>query len=127
MQDKKWQVADTMNYGILKENAKENRRYMTEAESAFWQFAKGSGLGEKCRRQYIIGNYIVDFFFRDSMFIVELDGEYHFTSEQIEEDRIRQEWLEYNGYKVMRFMNIEIFSNIDEVIKKIKAELVYGK
>ena len=26
---------------------------MTEAESAFWSFAKGSGLGEKCRRQYI--------------------------------------------------------------------------
>ena len=59
-----WQVADVIDYGLLKENAKANRNNLTEAESVFWNIAKSGGLGQKCRRQYIIGQYIVDFFFR---------------------------------------------------------------
>ena len=123
MQDKDWMVADTMEYGLLKENAKANRNNMTEAESAFWSLAKGSGLGEKCRRQYIIGEYIVDFFFRKSMLIVQLDGGYHFTEEQQKEDAIRQDWLEHMGYKVLRFTNEQILYNTESVISKIKFNL----
>lgn len=123
MQDKDWMVADTMEYGLLKENAKANRNNMTEAESAIWSLAKGSGLGEKCRRQYIIGEYIVDFFFRKSMLIVELDGGYHFTEEQQKEDAIRQDWLEHMGYKVLRFTNEEVLLNTESVISKIKFNL----
>ena len=123
MQDKDWMVADTMEYELLKENAKANRNNMTEAESAFWSRAKGSGLGEKCRRQYIIGEYIVDFFFRKSMLIVELDGGYHFTEEQQKEDAIRQDWLEHMGYKVLRFTNEQILFDTDNVISKIKFNL----
>ena len=123
MQDKDWMVADTMEYELLKENAKANRNNMTEAESAFWSLAKGSGLGEKCRRQYIIGEYIVDFFFRKSMLIVELDGGYHFTEEQQKEDAIRQDWLEHMGYKVLRFTNEQILFDTDNVISKIKFNL----
>lgn len=123
MQDKDWMVADTMEYELLKENAKANRNNMTEAESAFWSLAKGSGLGEKCRRQYIIGEYIVDFFFRKSMLIVELDGGYHFTEEQQKEDAIRQSWLEHMGYNVLRFTNEEVLFDTDNVISKIKFNL----
>ena len=123
MQDKDWMVADTMEYGLLKENAKANRNNMTEAESAFWSLAKGSGLGEKCRRQYIIGEYIVDFFFRKSMLIVELDGGYHFIEEQQKEDSIRQDWLEHMGYKVLRFTNEQILFDTDNVIVEIKSHL----
>ena len=123
MQDKDWMVADTMEYELLKENAKANRNNMTEAESAFWSFAKGSGLGEKCRRQYIIGEYIVDFFFRKSMLIVELDGGYHFTEEQQKEDAIRQSWLEHMGYNVLRFTNEEVLLDTDNMISKIKFNL----
>ena len=124
MQDKDWMVADTMEYGLLKENAKANRNNMTEAEGAFWSFAKGSGLGEKCRRQYIIGEYIVDFFFRKSMLIVELDGGYHFTEEQQKEDAIRQDWLEHMGYKVLRFTNEQILFDTDRTLAEIKKHLI---
>ena len=124
MQDKDWMVADTMEYGLLKENAKANRNNMTEAESAFWSLAKGSGLGEKCRRQYIIGEYIVDFFFRKSMLIVELDGGYHFTEEQQKEDTIRQDWLEHMGYKVLRFTNEQILFDTDRTLAEIKKHLI---
>lgn len=123
MQDKDWMVADTIEYALLKDNAKANRNNMTEAESAFWSLAKGSGLGEKCRRQYIIGQYIVDFFFRKSMLIVELDGGYHFTEEQQKEDAIRQSWLEHMGYKVMRFTNEEVLFDTEKVINNVKHNL----
>lgn len=120
MQDKSWQVADTIDYALLKENANTNRRNLTEAESVFWNIAKSNGLGQKCRRQYIIGQYIVDFFFRQSMLIVEIDGGYHFTEEQHREDVIRQDWLEHMGYKLLRFTNTEVLFDIDRVIEKIK-------
>ncbi len=115
-----WQVADPFDYKLAKDFAKENRKNMTEAEAAFWQIAKGNGLGEKCRRQYIIGKYIVDFFFRNSKLIVEIDGEYHFTEEQQEEDAIRQEWLEQMGYKILRFTNNQILFDTDNSINIIK-------
>lgn len=161
MQDKNWQVADTIEYKLLKENAKVNRNNMTEAESAFWQLAKASGFGEKCRRQYIISQYIVDFFFRKSMLIVELDGGYHRPdpqaplkgdvqplkktltgemlvdmtnsrplrenwreSEQIGYDRIRQDWLEHMGYRIIRFTNEEVLFNTEKMIERVKESLI---
>lgn len=75
-------TADSMDYELLKENARNSRRNMTEAESVFWAIVKGKGMGQRCLRQHVIGDYIVDFLFRKSKLIVEIDGEYHFTEEQ---------------------------------------------
>lgn len=119
----KWHTADVLEYGLLKENAKANRGKMTEAEAVFWNIAKGSGLGQKCRRQYIIGQYIVDFFFRKSMLVVEIDGGYHFSKQQQVNDAMRQEYLERQGYKVLRFTNEEVLCGTNDVIEIIKRNL----
>ena len=118
-----WHTADILDYVLLKENAKSNRCNMTQAEVVFWALAKSSGFGEKCRRQYIIGKYIVDFFFRKSRLIVEIDGEYHQTEEQIMQDKSRQEWLEQQGYEVIRFTNEEIIGQTDVVFEKISEKV----
>lgn len=118
-----WQVADIPEYGLLKSNARENRNKPTESESVFWECARGNAFGEKCRRQYIIGGYIVDFFFRKSKLIVEIDGKYHLEDEQIEEDTIRQEWLEHQGYRLIRFSNEQVLHDIDYVISTVKQHL----
>jgi very-short-patch-repair endonuclease len=120
----KWQTADTIEYELLKSHSKAKRSNQTEAESVFWQIAKGSGLGQKCRRQYIIGEYIVDFFFRQSMLIVEIDGGYHFTEEQQKEDITRQNWLEQKGYKVLRFTNEQVLYDTDNMINELKKHLI---
>ena len=119
----RWHTADIIDYKLLKDNAKANRSNMTEAESVFWQIAKGNGLGQKCRRQYIIGEYIVDFFFRQSMVIVEIDGGYHLTEEQQKEDKERQDWLEQKGYKILRFTNEQVLFDIDKTIDTIKNKI----
>lgn len=121
--DRKWMTADSLEYELLKENAKKNRQNATEAESVFWSMAKASALGQRCIRQHIIGDYIVDFLFRRSRLIVEIDGGYHFTDEQQLYDTIRQEWLENQGFKVIRFTNQEVLFNPDYVITKIKQTL----
>ena len=120
----KWHTADIIEYKLLKNNAKANRSNQTEAESTFWQIAKGNGFGQKCRRQYIIGEYIVDFFFRHSMLIVELDGGCHDTEEQHKKDKERQDWLEQQGYKVLRFSNEQVLYDTDNMINEIKRHLI---
>ena len=44
-----------MTYELLKENARSNRKNMTEAESIFWSVVKKNALGERCLRQHIVG------------------------------------------------------------------------
>jgi len=121
--DRQWMTADPLDYNLLKQNARANRNNMTEAESAFWSFAKGNAFGQRCLRQHIIGGYIVDFLFRKSKLIVEIDGGYHFTEEQQHDDAIRTDWLEHMGYKVIRFTNEEVLFDTDNVINKIKVSL----
>jgi len=122
--NRQWMTADPMEYELLKENAKNNRKNMTEAESAFWSMVQGSALGQRCLRQHIIGCYIVDFLFRKSKIIVEIDGGYHFTEEQQKDDAIRQDWLEQQGYKVVRFTNEEVLFNTEHTIETIKNYLI---
>ena len=46
-----------------------------------------------------------------------------YIRDQVEEDRIRQEWLESIGYKVIRFTNEQIFNNIDYALAIIKTTI----
>lgn len=119
----KWMTADSFEYGLLKENARGNRKNMTEAESIFWSLVKGGSLGQRCLRQHIIGDYIVDFLFRKSKVIVEIDGGYHFTEEQQTDDAQRTEWLVQQGYKVIRFTNEQVLFETDKVIEELKKSL----
>lgn len=121
---KSWMTADPKEYELLKKNAKSNRRNMTEAESAFWSMVQGSALGQRCIRQHVIGCYIVDFLFRRSKLIIEVDGGYHFTEEQQKEDAIRQDWLEHQGFKVLRFTNEQILFDTEKTISEIRKHLI---
>ena len=115
-----YKTADILEYDLLKQNARNNRKNMTEAESVFWSLARAKSLGDKCLRQHVIGNYIVDFLFRKSMLVIELDGEYHFTEEQQREDVIRQDWLEHNGYRVLRFTNEQVLFDTEQTLEIVK-------
>ena len=118
-----WMTANPLEYALLKENAKQNRNNMTEAESVFWSLVKNSALGERCLRQHIIGDYIVDFLFRRSKVIIEIDGGYHSTDKQQEDDALRTDWLEHQGYKVIRFTNEQVLFDTEHVINNLKSSL----
>ena len=119
----KFKTAHPFNYEILKENAKENRKHQTEAEAALWEVLRANQLGEKFRRQHIIGDFIVDFVALNSKLIIEVDGAYHNDAEQMEADKLRSDFLNEAGFKVLRFTNEQVLQDTDNTIKEIKANL----
>ena len=118
-----YQTADPSLYHLLKEHAEYNRKHPTEAESLLWQYLQADALGESFKRQHIIGDYIADFVCLSVKLIIELDGGYHYTADQQQNDKQRTEWLESRGYRVIRFTNEELFRNINKVLETIKEKL----
>lgn len=74
--------------------------------------------GVKFRRQQPIGQFIVDFVCLERKIIIEVDGGQH--AEQ-QSDSQRTRWLEDQGFRVLRFWNNEVLSNIDGVVQVISA------
>jgi len=103
--------------------AGELRREPTPAERKLWAYLRGNNLhGVSFRRQYAIGNYIVDFVSIKKKLIIELDGSQHL--EQGEYDLERTAFLEAQGYKVIRFWNNAVMNDINGVIRAIELALL---
>ncbi|MCA1804433.1 MAG: DUF559 domain-containing protein [Xanthomonadaceae bacterium] len=75
-------------------------------------------------RQVVIGRYIVDFLCVEAMLIVEADGGQHLEQQAYDSERTR--CLERMGYKVMRFWDHEILTEMDGVLEQIVQGLTDG-
>ena len=113
--------ADPAVYDILKKYARNNRKNQTEAEDALWRDIRGKALGVLFNRQYIIGEYITDFTCLEAKLVIEIDGGYHSEPIQQESDALRQQWLEKQGFRVLRFKNEEVLFNTEKVINLIQT------
>ena len=69
--------------------------------------------GFRFRRQTPIGPYIADFICFETKLIVEIDGGQH-NSRQTE-DLKRTEWLQAQGFRVVRFWNSEVLAEMEAV------------
>ena len=97
---------------------------MTEAEKLLWLKLKYKQLkGYQFNRQKPIGNYIVDFYAIKANLVIEVDGEQHYTNEGKQKDRIRDEYMNSVGLKVLRFSDIDILKNIEGVVMTILQHL----
>ena len=111
---------------IRRATAKELRANTTPHERALWRALKELPTdGTHFRRQAPIGPYVVDFFCPAKRLIIELDGGHHNDDGTAQRDRERQQWLEQEGYRVIRFWNSEINDDLTAVLEKIYVEL-YG-
>jgi very-short-patch-repair endonuclease len=100
--------------------ARENRANTPNAEALMWTLLRDRRLiKRKFRRQHTIGNYAVDFACPAVKLVVELDGPLHDEPEQIAFDEQRTEYLQLNGWRVMRFKNDEVFVYPGAVQRKI--------
>ena len=114
-----WRTETTL-WEKLKPIARQMRHEPTEAENILWQHLRRYNLhGYKFRRQHNIERFIVDFYCSKSKLVIEVDGPIH--QYQPEEDAIRQEYLENQNLKVLRFTNDVVLKNIDEVMKQISS------
>ncbi len=104
----------------LKEYSRQLRENMTDAERHLWAKLRMKQLnGYQFYRQKPIGGYIVDFYCPRAKLGIEVDGGQHFVGEKVEDDRIKDEHMISLGFKVLRFTNTEVLTNIEGVIERI--------
>ncbi|HWA87485.1 MAG TPA: DUF559 domain-containing protein [Opitutus sp.] len=100
--------------------AKAMRQAMPPAEARLWLYLRKPGIeGLRFRRQVPIGPYIVDFFCPQQRLVVELDGGQHGVDDAARRDRVRDEWLAAQGYRVLRVWNSDVMDDIDGICAAI--------
>ncbi|MBL1258328.1 endonuclease domain-containing protein [Methylocystis sp. Sn-Cys] len=104
--------------------SRELRRDATSAEKIMWGRLRNRNLGGfKFVRQEPIGPFIADFVCRECKLVVEIDGETHSNQEEIAADVRRSDYLNAQGYQVIRFRNQQVYENADAVAEAILAAL----
>ncbi len=97
---------------------------MTTAERRLWAKLRGHRFnGFAFRRQAPIGYYIGDFVCFARRVVIEVDGATHSTVAEIVADRRRGDWLRREGFRILRYQNIEVMENIEGVLTDIARAL----
>lgn len=104
--------------------ARRLRRNATGAERVLWQQLRIlKERGFHFRRQVPIDDYIVDFADYGSRLIIEVDGGHHNDEANLVNDDKRTEYLMAQGFRVIRFWNADVFTNLEGVVDTIHHEL----
>ncbi|MBT0653201.1 endonuclease domain-containing protein [Geomobilimonas luticola] len=112
------------NKSAIKDRRKALRNNATPAEKKLWSILQHSNLkGYKFRRQHSVGYYILDFYCPSERLAIELDGDSHFTDDAITYDKERTAFLNALNIRVIRFLNSDVFDNLEEVCNQILTEL----
>lgn len=104
-------------------NAEALRYRMIGAEELLWGHLKNNQLGFKFRRQHPLGIYIADFYCHKHKLVIKLDGDIHLLPDIARNDVERQNNLEFDGLKVLRFTNNEVFNNLNKVLEQITTQI----
>jgi very-short-patch-repair endonuclease len=113
-------------YPPILQAARDLRHPLTPTERQLWTRVRNRQLGYKIRRQHPIFRFIADFFCAEAMLVIEIDGDTHGEPEQAKYDKVRTEWLEARGYRVMRFDNRDVMQNMEGVLEAIRAACAVG-
>ena len=102
----------------LKPTAQTLRKNATKEENLLWyKFLRL--YKPQFRRQYVIGDYIVDFYCHKAKLVVELDGSQHCEPENMEYDRVRTAYLKSQGLHVLRVSNLDVIRQFGNVCEEI--------
>lgn len=94
---------------------------MTYTEVKLWnELKQGQMMGYDFDRQRPMLNYIVDFYCKDLMLAIEVDGITHEDETVAEKDPIRQQAIEQYGVQFLRFDALDIVHNIKNVLRTIE-------
>jgi adenine-specific DNA-methyltransferase len=97
------------------------RRSPTDAERKLWQVLRSlKPLGMHFRRQAPIGAYVADFAWYGGKLVIELDGSQHAEARSTYDAR-RTQWLQSQGYRVLRFWNHDVLKSSRSVGEAVLA------
>jgi very-short-patch-repair endonuclease len=102
--------------------ARHLRRNMTKAEKRVWQILRSHGMdGYKFRPQVPFGRYVADFACHEARLVIEIDGGQHEPPAYREDER--SQFLQDQGYRVLRFWDNEVMANLEGVHQLIADAL----
>ncbi len=105
----------------LKEFARQLRNNSTKAEIILWtKLRRKQMYGYDFHRQKPIDEYIVDFFCRDLMLAIEVDGYSHQFLEVQKKDVIKEKRLNQLGISVLRFSDYQVLKETENVLRAIE-------
>ena len=114
-----WKFSDR-----LRSNARTLRKNSTDVERILWSDLRDHRLnGASFRRQVPIQNYIADFICHAAKLVIELDGGQHFSDQGERADAARSAVIEAQGFKVLRFSNLDVMENRTGVLETIAAAI----
>ena len=103
----------------LKDFSRKLRNNSTLSEVLLWKHIRSSQMkGYKFNRQKPLLNYIVDFYCKPLNLVIEIDGESH--KHKYFEDKERQTNLEEQGLHFLRFDDLEVKRDMENVIRTIE-------
>ncbi len=68
--------------------------------------------------------YIVDFVCLEKRLVIEVDGGQHGEKEGQIKDNKRDQWLTKEGYRVLRFWNNDVLTNMEGFMDMIRATVI---
>ena len=104
--------------------ARNLRKNQTKEEALLWyNFLRKSPV--RFHRQYVIGNYIADFYCHKAKLVIELDGSQHYEDPTY--DISRDAYLKEQGLRVLRIPNNAIKDNFSGVCEEILRHITPGE
>lgn len=101
---------------------------MTLSEVLLWRELKnGQMQGFDFDRQRPIDEFIVDFYCKDLMLAIEIDGQSHYSAEAIEYDEYRQKRIEDFGVRFLRFDDLDVKKKMSWVLEEIELWVIDHK
>lgn len=95
---------------------------MTDAERKLWRSLRLRQIyGCKFRRQFPLGNFIVDFVCLEMRLVIEVDGGQH--ADEKYGDAQRDSWLMAQNFRVLRYWNNQVLNELDVVLADIARVL----
>ncbi len=91
----------------MRKRSRELRKNMTSEEKKIWyQFLRKYEY--PVARQYVLGDYIADFYCAKARLIIEIDGAQHYDEAGQNYDAERTRFFETYGLEVIRLTNLQV-------------------
>ena len=107
------------------EFARLRRQMSDEFERLMWQHLRNR---RRCqhefRREHSLGIYVADFYCAAAKLVVEVDGQSHLTDEAQQYDSVRDQWMQAQGIRVLRFTCNQVENELPEVLRIIDQTLL---
>jgi len=100
--------------------ARQLRVNQTDCEHLLWQKLRSRQIANlKFRRQFPCPPYVLDFYCAELKLAIELDGGQHYETTGVIHDQRRTHYLKQKGIEVVRFSNLEVIKQMNDVLEQI--------